>query len=144
MAFSPKTPKMQMPVPSSTDIKLPQAPKPVVPISAAKSVVPPLAKQPSWADRMGTSIMRGEMKQGQQLGQQANAGIEKMKKEAGEEKPLKPPPVKLQKSMAGSRGTGKPDKAVKVHNDYKIAKASTGKTTVPDSLLPPASPDPND
>jgi len=144
MSFSPKMPKTQMPPSSNAGISLPQSPKPVVPVSAAKPVQPPLAKQPSWADRMGTSIMRGEMKQGQQLQQQSSQGISKIMKESGEEKPLKPAMPKLQKSMAGSRGTGKPDKAVKVHNDYKIAKASTGKTTVPDSLLPPASPDPND
>lgn len=144
MSFGPKGSKMQMPPSTNAGISLPQSPKPVVPVSAAKPVAPPLAKQASWADRMGTSIMRGEMKQGQQLGQEANKGIEKIKKEAGEEKPLKPAMPKLQKSMAGSRGTGKPDKPVKVHNDYKLAKATIGKATVPDSLLPPASPDPND
>ena len=133
--LNPKAP--QLPIPTQTSIKLPHEPKaPAI----AKGPAIATGKQTNWVDKMGTSIMRGEMRQGQQLGQQSNQGINKIRKEAGEDKPLKPALAKLQRHDAGSRGTGKPDAPVKVHDDYKMPKSSTTKTAVPDSLLPPNGP----
>ena len=129
-----KNPMKQLPLPAA---KI-STTRSTLPMAMAKPVTPPLPQQASWADKMGSSVMRGEMRQGQQQAQKSQDLIQQVAKETSQNKPFTPPASKPPRITP--QGSGKPPAPIKAPVNRTAKTPKPDKATAPGPLVPPENP----